>query len=543
MGAAAALVVEVFVALRRVATASLVAALSVAAGAGPARAWDEAEHRALADSGLADALVALGGEAGDEVRIQMPDSSVLVLPRHLWGGRDFGEICAWSSRADEAPTRYPLRGRTLLEQVALLRADQIERILMRHFPAADDLAGDASRWPPVASAEERSQRVVANYLIHHLIAIRYAERAAADGSARAEAMTRALIYEAMAVGYLSDSFSSSHILAPEPGILAGLHRRNTRRAHDFYRDQGAAVINSRGEVWRTYGDGLLHWYGLAMDHVRKACSASIEEVLRPADSLRGGARDGADYYGALRMAALLEIPMPVAASWSVRDSTVDGHGIHARTHYPQLREEGWHDPDLEGIDMRFLCARGVLPEWMVFARAAEAAPQALIRDDPDVASVRYVEERHKKPTFEGGLLALGLGHVVHDDSDVTGPSIALGFGLADDLVAVQGLPGVQRFSAEAAYQPGMGEARRRLLSAGLGFQIATPRFPTLHVEGGYAWGLASPFKRAGPKVGIGVSTETLPLGFTYAGVILRAKYQAFYLERIVTGVFAEVVLH
>jgi hypothetical protein len=102
---------------------------------------------------------------------------------------------------------------------------------------------------------------------------------------------------------------------------------------------------------------------------------------------------------------------------------------------------------------------------------------------------------------------------------------------------------VGRVSAEVSYQPDFGGGSRSLISTGFAIQIDAPRFLNLHLDSGYAWATEGPLRDHGIRTGIGISTETIPLGFTLAGVSLRARYQWAFLGEIVGGVIVETILH
>ncbi|HER19989.1 MAG TPA: hypothetical protein ENO14_02980, partial [Chromatiales bacterium] len=149
-----------------------------------------------------------------------------------------------------------------------------------------DIAAHVMAQPPSDDTfPAYADNVVANYLVYHAIAIRCAEesvRGAADNMPRTlpghtEWIERALVYEAVALGYLADAFSSSHLLTPVHLPMARLQDANVRAAHEFFATQGAYVSNSMGDVWRTFGDGLMTWYGPAYEYVLDACTRSAQD--------------------------------------------------------------------------------------------------------------------------------------------------------------------------------------------------------------------------------------------------------------------------
>ena len=66
---------------------------------------------------------------------------------------------------------------------------------------------------------------------------------------------------------------------------------------------------------------------------------------------------------------------------------------------------------------------------------------------------------------------------------------------------------------------------------------------TGHLEVGHAWGLDSPYRSRGAKLAIGPQSPTIPLGIVHVGMLLRLKYEWFYLEKTLAGPVLEMVLH
>jgi hypothetical protein len=294
-------------------------------------------------------------------------------------------------------------------------------------------------------------------------------------------------------------------------------------------------------MWQTFGDELLEWHRPTRDHVWDACAASIRELVLtylaagqrvpPPDGLAHWASaEGLDdearrperwlaiapgrlYYESLRMPSLVRIPMASVGTWSVRLDDVDSTGLHARHHFPQLRDPGMHDFALEGVDDEFLIA-----VWLV-------------------------QERHRKPSYRGFLLSAGGLQAMQGPDIGTSWTLGVGYGFVDELLPLRSLPSMGRVSAEVFYQSNMGGGSRSIISPGMALQIDLPRFMNLHMDTGYAWGIEQPLTRTGMRVGIGVATETEAIGVTYAGLSLRARYQWLFLEEIVSGLVVEMVLH
>lgn len=534
-------------------------------------AWEKEEHRLVADRAFTAVLAECGVSIHDSfIFISNCDLSI-QLEKVLWRGKTFGEICAWASGNDASYSRFQERGRTILHQLSPLSASIIDAVWRDHSgrgPAANDTI--TVSLPTVYSAELSDHNVVVNYLVHHLIALRFAKFAGQKENKGKEALRRALIYEAMAQSYLTDAFSSGHLFVPLTDVFSSLHPINNKEAHDFYRNEGAYVINSRGDVWQTFGDKLLLWYDPTYRHVLGACVTSLRELFlvyyvsgcmeaipeslkKWGQSVSVGVsieemvkrwitlQDGKRYYSITRMPTLLLLPIPISATWSVRTEKVDDHGIHQRKHYAQMREPEFHDPDLEGIDTEFIYPRAAVPDWMIPELLSDKNPRELIKYNPDFASVRYVQNRDFPPSYKGSLVHLGGGIVFKRNGSGLGSIVGLGYGLADKLFVIN------KVSVDIDLMPSFDEGRRLIITPSIGFGLKLPApfylWNAYRFEIGYAFGLRSPFEENGLKLAVGIESPTIPLGFTYAGVTVRLMYRRFYLERIVQGVFLEFVLH
>ncbi len=537
----------------------LQAALAVASA--PLLAWDESEHRALADSALEKVLAECGVARRDNMVFALPGGATIALDAALWQKKTFGEICAASCEKDGARARYHRRARSILEQLQPLSAAMIDAAWQKH--GLKNAALGAATWPLIEPAELSRQNVVANYLLHHLLALRYA--ALAGQQKNAEALRYALIYEAMAQGYLSDTFSAGHILVPMSDALSGRHRINNKQAHDFFGSEGLYVIDARGNAWRTFGDKLLHWDGPTHRFVMEAAKASLREcfvifyastgkdaVPEPLTkwwesvspdvhketmvSQAVASQDGAKYFTTASLPTLLLLPMPVSATWSMRSEAKDEHGIHSRKHYPQLREAGYYDATLKGLDREFLYARNAIPPSMLLNALNGQNVKALIQKNSDLASVHFVQDRNFPPSFIGPLLHVGAGMAWKEGERNSGASLGVGYGFLDELLVLE------KISWEIAWMPAFHD-RQRLLATAFGAGLKLSKAVALHGEAGYAWGVSSALKSRGWKFALGLDAPTLPLGFTYAGVTVRIKYQWLRLEPMLRGVLLELILH
>ncbi|MGA9363120.1 MAG: hypothetical protein WBW16_02010 [Bacteroidota bacterium] len=462
--------------------------------------------------------------------------------------------------------------------------------------------GTAGALLTIPKVEIPDANVIRSYLLHHLVALHLAKDASVGGAGGGATLERAMIYEAIAQSYLIDAFSSGHMLVPLSDGLSFLHPTNNKVAHDFYNVQGTYVLNSRGEVWQTFGDELLEWYAPTFRHIFEACCTSLREILLAyygsvesgvipnplsawGNSIAGDTplktvvdqwlsiRDAQEYYSSLKMPTLLLLPMPISATWSLRTEEVDSHEIHERKQYPQIKESssdpGFHDPYMLDVDDEFIYTRSSLPNWML--PDAWIPPDSLhggslkemsqdqrtrlaanlIRHDTTVASVRYMQERYYPPTYWGLLFRAGGGYFFN--SAPSNGAWSAGLGYAPPLALIPDVPLPDRLSFDLTYIQLTENNPRQLLSltGGLSIGLYTHRSGTrkpfryleyLRLESGYAWGLSSPLKSRGAVVSFGLESGTIPLGFTYAGVSLRLKYQSFLMNRSLNSVSLEFVV-
>ena len=534
-------------------------------------AWEKEEHRAVAHSAFQAALSQCGGSIHDSFICIPYRGSSVCLEIMLWEGKTFGEICAWAGGNDSSYSRFQQRGRTILQQLKPLSASTIDRIWLkcRGGESTDKVANTLSQ-TTVRSVEQSNQNVIINYLLHHLMALRFAILAGEKEINHENALRCALVCEAVAQSYLSDAFSSGHMLVFSNDIFFGFHPVNNREAYNFFRNEGAFVMNSRGDVWQTFGNKLLHWYAPTYRHVYEACVTSLRELflvfyvsgnsgeipeslkewgnlISDGNSLQETVngwmitQEGEQYYSVIKMPTLLLIPMPVSATWSVKTEQVDDHGIHRRKHYPQLRELGYHDPGLEGIRTEFIYARSAVPDWMIPELLPEKSPEELIKSEPDYASVRYVQKTRFPPSYKGLVFRMGGGTIQEDVGSGWGGEIGLGYGLVDDLLLIN------KVSVDVILSPSLDEARRLLVTptVGAGLKIPAPfkLCEALHFDLGYSFGLRRPLDEDGFTLGVGIESPTIPLGFTHAGLTIRLMYKRFSLEQTKRGVFLEFIFH
>ena len=521
--------------------------------------WEKDEHKILSDLALDSTLSFCGIKFTDSLIFIPGERDDIILGKMLWNGESFGKISAIFSGDDISQSRGHIRGYTIKQQLEPLLSEFIDKVWERIKNSPDD----------IKSVEVTNQNVVFNYLLYHIIALRFAELSGKKHNADSEYMRYSLIYEAVAQSYLSDAFSAGHLLLYLSDFLAPLNSYNNQVTHDFYCSEGVYVLNAQGDCWRTFGDKLMQWYEPSFNRVFEACVKSLRELFlvyynslknveipehlnKWSKSIAYGitleelsdswvtTNDGAKYYSEVKMPALLCIPVPIAATWSVRTEQKDRYGIHKRKHYPQLSEEKFHDPDLNEIDTAFLYSRSSVPNWMIPEFLPNDTLQNLIRYHPDVASVRYMQNRFLPPSYQGFLLSAGGTIVFSNDKNKFGASLGIGWGVADEFLFIITKPSL---IVSAMYL--FSDNREWLLMADMGFGINIPVLGIFYprIDFGYSWGFQSLYKGGAGKYAVGLESETLPLGFTYAGLTFRLKYQFIFFNKILHSPVLEVILH
>jgi len=527
-----------------------------------AGAWDKEEHRLLADSVYHSVMRVCADSPGDTVYVIGEGDSRVALAHRRWNQRTFGEMCAELAADDLARNRFHERGKTILEQLTPLTVERLAAARHRVMDATTDLS------QLVQSQTLSSENVIIAFLLYHLIALRLADQAGQAGQDGLDRLAEALVMEAAAQGYLADAFSAGHILTPRHEPLASLQRRNIIEAHNFHRNRGVYVVNARGDAWQTFGDRLMHWYAPGYRAVLEAGRYSLRELLtvychhgglpdslqswldgvdgdRPVDEIVSSWLSecvGVEYYTTVRMPTLMLLPMPVAATWSFRTQTRDEHGIRRLHHFPQLRDDGFHDPDLVEADRNFLYPQSTVPDWMIpppLRQPDSMDPRELIKEDADYASVLWTQNRHVPPSFKGCLIILGGQLTFEGSRHRYGGQLGVGYGLWDDLMLLKNV------SAEVGVLTAAGESDRLMLipSFGAGLPIGFGPIKAMRLEGGVATDLRSRYGDVGGMVAAGFDSKSLPLGFTYAGVTLRLKYQLLFLNRTLHGPSLQLILH
>jgi hypothetical protein len=81
--------------------------------------------------------------------------------------------------------------------------------------------------------------------------------------------------------------------------------------------------------------------------------------------------------------------------------------------------------------------------------------------------------------------------------------------------------------------------------ADMGFGINMPVFNIFYprFDFGYSRGFQSPYNGGAGMIALGLDSKTLPLGFTYAGLTFRLKYQFIFFDKTLSSLVLEIILH
>jgi len=454
---------------------------------------------------------------------------------------------------DQKQYRFHRRSESVLKQIRRVKQEELQDCLAKALSWAKNDNLELSL-PDVKSLH--SDNVIGSYLIHHLAALHIA---ASTDLADSERLAKALVWEAIAQGYLADCFSSGHMILPVHHFISELQMKDRQDADRHHSLTGLYVINAAGEVWQSFGDGALFWYRPSYEHILKACQSSLRELLlvfyqTTATPLPGKLSDwygdiGLDMplsdavqiwltvlepeslYNTSRPPTLLPtlqyLPMPVVAAWSRQTEEVDSGNFHKRKYYPQLNEPTGRDTSLSGIDERFLLKRDDVPSWVIappFRDTLNANPEELIKYNPLWASVAFVQSFSPATSFEGLTIDFGMSWIT-ERGDFS-PAVGFGYGFYDDLFLFK------EFAAGLRYYPKSSSSGGDLLSVHGSVRIINQLrksilkpFETVGVE----VALVSELERNGDLgLGLGVNFRTKPHSFNsmHLGLSFEVAYES-----------------
>jgi len=429
-------------------------------------AFDKIEHRILADS-VFESMIRETGAVNKHNSILIPfDQNRIIIPRDFNGLGTFGKLVAEFAADDQKQHRFHRRAESILKQIRRIKPEELKKCL------STAISWNKYENPDFGLPEIEalySDNVIGTYLIHHLAALRIA--ASTDGTDSRQ-LSKALVWEAIAQGYLADCFSSGHMILPVHHFISELQMKDRRDADRHHSLTGIFVINAAGDVWQAFGDGALLWYQSSYQHLFEACQSSLREIflvfyqkreVAPPDKLSSWfERVSPDMSLAKAIDTWLKVqqldslydtpaaptllptlqylPVPVVAAWSTDAEEIVIGDFHKRKYYPQLNELSGRDSSLYGIETDFLLSRDDFPDWMVAPPLKDiraSNPQQLIKEDVHWASVAYVQSLSPVISFEGLTFNFGTSWVIKN-GDIA-PSIGLGYGFHDDLFLIRNL--------------------------------------------------------------------------------------------------------
>ena len=440
-------------------------------------AFDGVEHRLLADS-VFESMIRETGAVTMHNSILIPfGPNEIVLSKNFAGLGSFGKLVAEFASDDQKQHRFHRRAESVLQQIRRVKSKELKECLAAALDWSKKENTDSSL-PKVESLH--SDNVIGTYLIHHLAALSIA--ASTDGT-NSQQFSKALVWEAIAQGYLADCFSSGHMILPVHHFISELQKRDRRDADRHHSLTGIFVINAAGDVWQAFGDGALLWYQPSYQHLFEACQSSLREIflvfyqtrgVAPPDKLSswfekvgpGMSLDQAmdiwlkvqqlvslyDTPAAPTLLPTLQyLPVPVVAAWSTDAEEIVIGDFHKRKYYPQLNELSLRDTSLCGIETDYLLSRNDFPDWMIAPPLKDrltSSPQKLIKENVHWASVAYVQSLSPLISFEGLTFDFGTSWVL--DHSKIAASIGLGYGFHDDLFLIRNLGVGLRFYSKSS---------------------------------------------------------------------------------------------
>jgi hypothetical protein len=540
-----------------------------------ASAWTFAEHVNLADS----ALSAIVHECPTCATILREIGSLGQSPP---SDRDtstsdttFGRITGKFAKDQFARGRFHVRGATTLVELRFIP----EEILRQVFLDVEELEFDSKYSRRLLStAKARADNVVANYLINHLIALVKARSGNRKSAVVSEGIKQALLWEAVAQGYLADAFSSSHMVVPVHTQLSFLTGRNNKEASRAFANRGWYMMNSRGDVWQGFGERLLDWYLPTYEPVLEACQTSLRELfvayltqkgepwppaftqwvrtthveqLEPVSNGHWKTLTRAEGYldpakDEIALPTLRLIPMPITATWSEHQTDSSVYYRGKRKHFPQLAEDNLHDSSLCYLDEIALYHKRDVPIWMIPEPLRRPSPEpadSLVKFELYWASVQYLQD-FKMPLAPRGLQI----HLSEQSNFSHGSGTYLRFGVGYGLHAPR-FALVDPLSIQTEFIPGILAHDRSLyaVNAGLGVvNILKGRSRLLpgfvRIDVGYSFGTDGNTRVSGFMIGPAIDYDLTTFGSFNAGLRLRIGYRWYCLKPTIGGITVGIVL-
>lgn len=145
-----------------------------------------------------------------------------------------------------------------------------------------DKIREATDWSKLAAFTKSlgHTNAIRMYVSLHLVALTLAEmsgRKARQGDAGGPALLQSAIFiNAFADHFLEDAFSAGHLIVNR---TVAESFTNNKALHDFYCENGTTVVNRKGEIWYTYGDGKFDENTTAGERAIAAVTLSIQDLF------------------------------------------------------------------------------------------------------------------------------------------------------------------------------------------------------------------------------------------------------------------------
>jgi hypothetical protein len=537
------------------------------------KAFEFIEHKGLADSTFKSVLREVNALIlHNSISLSFGNEEV-IIPDRFFDSSSFGELVAEFAIDDQKQHRFHRWSESVLNQIRRISSDELTNCLSKAMKWAKNVNSELA-FPEVKSIH--SDNVIGSYLIHHLAALRIA---ASKDLTESERLARALIWEAIAQGYLADCFSSGHMIVPVHHFISELQLKDREHADKHHSLTGFYVINAAGDVWQSFGDGALYWYRPSYQHVLEACQSSLRELLLVFYQMSNTPlpESLSNWYGTINseiplsdavqfwisiqnldslyntpkpptlLPTLLYLPMPVVAAWSKQTEELTNGKFHKRKYYPQLNESNGRDTTISGIDEKFLLKRDDIPSWMIappFRDTLNVDPEELIKFDPLWSSVAYIQSFSPATSFEGLTIDFGMSWI--SSYGGVSPAVGLGYGFYDEQSIFRGL------TAGLRYYPKSSSSGSDLLTVYGSIRLINPLSISIlsSIETiGAEVALVSELERDGDfGLGLGINLRTKPHSFNskHFGLSFELAYEAFTIlwpTRYIHQFTARIVLN
>jgi hypothetical protein len=217
----------------------------------------------------------------------------------------------------------------------------------------------------------------------------------------------------------------------------------------------------------------------------------------------------------------------VAATWSTRDPETG-----TRTHIPQLAEDGFHDPDLpEFLKKNLSSKENVPPAFRPPDRGSDQELRTTIDTATTLASVEFIQEFRLAPSYDGVVFELGggIGYAQEEWKPAFSASVGLG---VNDFVFVEDLAVLVGTTVMVD--------RPTVFRATTATNLGTS---PLRFEVGVGTTTAGVWDTMGLAIGGAIDIIKFDYGFTYAGGILRLRYDGKIFRGMVHAFTLQLALH